>query len=247
MIRSAFFWVLTWLHFLLLCPVVLLLGLLVGHRRADPVVRWFCRNVVRCAGTRLRVEGRARLDGLPPCLFVTNHVNLFDPFFLCAALPPVTRGLELESHFRIPLYGWLMKRFGNVPVPDERSAASLKRTYRLAREALEQGINLIVFPEGSRTRDGRVGPFEEGAFRMARKLGAPLVPVTLRGMYTFHPTGSRRLGRGPVTVVVHPPIDLAGVRPSELAETKRRVRETIADALESGPEGPVEGNGNSPG
>ena len=100
--------------------------------------------------------------GLTPssvCFFVSNHVNLFDPFVLYSAMPQFIRGLELESHFRIPVYGWLMKRFGNVPVPDVNRPSDLKRMWRLTRAALDSGVSLVVFPEGSRTITGRVGRF----------------------------------------------------------------------------------------
>ena len=127
-----------------------------------------------------------RSPGFDPhsvCFFVSNHVNLFDPFVLYCATPQFIRGLELESHFRIPVYGWLMKRFGNVPVPDVNRAADLKRMWRLTRAALERGVSLVVFPEGSRTITGRVGPFHDGVFRMAQDFGTPITPVSIVGSF----------------------------------------------------------------
>ena len=81
----------------------------------------YSRNVVRLAGARVEVRRSPGFDPQRTCFFVSNHVNLFDPFVLYSAIPQFFRGLELESHFRIPVYGWLMKRFGNVPVPDVRA------------------------------------------------------------------------------------------------------------------------------
>ncbi len=231
MMRAAFFWALTWLHFFLACPLLVGAGIIFGHKRVDPILRWFCQNIARCAGARLAVSGLAKLDGLPACFYVVNHVNLFDPFFLCAKLPPVTRGVELESHFKIPVYGWLATRFGNVPVPDVLSPAALKTTYRRAAESLTSGTSLIMFPEGTRTRTGELGPFQEGAFRMARKLKVPLVPVTLKGMFELHPTGTRRLARSTVTVVIHDPIHAADLSPAEFRGLKNRVHEIMARAL----------------
>ena len=129
----------------------------------------------------------ARRDSIPSsvCFFVSNHVNLFDPFVLYCAMPQFIRGLELESHFRIPVYGWLMKRFGNVPVPDVNRPSDLKRMWRLTRAALERGVSLVVFPEGSRTITGRVGPFHDGVFRMAQDFGTPITPVSIVGSFTF--------------------------------------------------------------
>ena len=102
---------------------------------------------------------------------MVNHVNLFDPFMLYCAIPQYVRGWELESHFKIPAYGWLMKRFGNVPVPDVRRPSDLKRMWRLTQDAIDGGTSLIIFPEAKRTRDGHVDAFEEGGFRVAQQLG----------------------------------------------------------------------------
>ena len=73
---------------------------------------------------------------------------------LYATIPQFFRGLELESHFRIPVYGWMMKRFGNVPVPDQNRPSDLKRMWRMTRAAIDSGVSLAVFPEGQRTLTG---------------------------------------------------------------------------------------------
>ena len=116
--RTVFRWALAGGFFFSVCPVLILLGIFVDPRRNDAPQRWLCRNVVRLAGARVEVRRRAGFDPNRVCFLVSNHVNLFDPFVLYSVVPQFIRGLELESHFRIPVYGWLMKRFGNVPVPD---------------------------------------------------------------------------------------------------------------------------------
>ena len=121
---------------------------------------------------------------------MVNHVNLFDPFLLYCAIPQFVRGWELESHFKIPGYGLLMKRFGNVPVPDVRRPADLKRMWRLTKEAVDGGTSLIIFPEGKRTRDGSVSEFEEGGFRLAQQLGVPIVPVTWWDRFSIFAPGA---------------------------------------------------------
>lgn len=230
-LRSLLFWVLTWAHFVVVVPTALLLAAAFGARRIDPAMRFFCRSMVRLAGTRVRVEKADGFDAERTSFFVVNHVNQFDPFFLYTAIPQLVRGLELESHFSIPFYGWLMKRFGNVPVPDERTPSGLKRTYRLAREALDAGTSLIVFPEASRTLDGKLQPFERGAFRMAHQLGYPIVPVTMAGMFEFHSKGSFFLNPHPVTIHIHDTIDVAGMPRAELDGLADRVRGIVAGPL----------------
>ncbi len=133
------------------CPVLVLLGMLIDPRSNDRPQRWLSRNVVRLAGARVEVKFAPGFDPRRTSFFVSNHVNLFDPFVLYGAVPQFVRGLELESHFRIPAYGWMMRRFGNVPVPEGTRPSDLKRMWRLARAAVDQGVSLIVFPEGKRT------------------------------------------------------------------------------------------------
>lgn len=226
--RSVLLWIASLLHFGVVCTFLVALGSIVDPRRIDPLVRWMCRNVVRIAGARLRVVYAAGFDRRRTCFFVSNHVNVFDGFVLYSALPQFVRGLELESHFKVPVYGWLMGRFGNVPVPDERTAEGLKRTYRLTREALRNGVSLVVFPEGGRTLDGSVGPFEEGVFRMARQLKAPIVPVSIVGAHEWKRKGSRLLRTAEVTVHVHGTIEVGDLDRAALRDLGERVRAIVA-------------------
>src|SRR5947209_2449694 len=133
--RSLLRWMIAGSYFFTMCPILVLLGIFVDPRKNDGPQRWLSRTVVRLAGARVEVRRAAGFDPQRTSFFVSNHVNLFDPFVLYGAIPQFIRGLELESHFRIPVYGWMMKRFGNVPVPDTIRPSDLKRMWRLTRAA----------------------------------------------------------------------------------------------------------------
>lgn len=227
-VRSAVLWTICWIYFVFAVLSVLLIGALIGQRRIDPVVRLFSRGIVFLGGARLEVRYAPGFSAERTCFFVANHVNMFDPFVIYSSVPQFVRGLELESHFSVPVYGWLMKRFGNVPVPDVRTASGLKRTYRLAREALESGTSLVVFPEASRTLDGRVGRFEGGAFRMAVNLGYPIVPVSLVHAFTWKRKGSRLLRPATVQVLIHDTIETRGLKRQDLAVLRDRIHEIVS-------------------
>jgi 1-acyl-sn-glycerol-3-phosphate acyltransferase len=186
------------------------------------------------------VVRRARgFDPTQTSIFVCNHVSVFDPFIVYSAIQHRARGLELESHFRVPGYGWMMRRLGNVPVPDERNASGLRRMLKRFKQSIESGTSLIAFPEGSRTRTGAIGPFEEGVFRMALALGVPIVPVTIEGGYAHHRVGDWNLYPGEVVVHLHDTIQPRDIpNPKELAD---RVREIIESPLLS-----PQGEGRSP-
>ena len=226
--RSLFRWALAGAFFFSVCPVLILLGIFVDPRKNDGAQRWLSRNVVRLAGARVEVRRSPGFDPKRACFFVSNHVNLFDPFVLYSVIPQFFRGLELESHFQIPVYGWLMKRFGNVPVPEVNRPSDLKRMWRLTRASLDRGVSLIVFPEGGRTITGRVGPFRDGIFRMARDFGTPITPVSIVGLFTFNRKTSWMLRPSTIVVCIHETIETEGCSRGELAELRDVVWRAVA-------------------
>ena len=196
---STCHWLLSGAYFFPVCSFLVLLGIFVDPRKNDGAQRMLCRVTMKLAGAKLVVRRAPGFDPQRTCFLLVNHVNLFDPFVLYATVPQFFRGLEFESHFRIPVYGWMMKRFGNVPVPDNNRPSDLKRMWRLTRAALDSGVSLAVFPEGQRTRDGRLGPFKDGVFRMALQFGTPIVPVSVVGAFEFNrkPAGCSGRARSP--------------------------------------------------
>ena len=117
-LRSAILWFLSIVHFFIAAPMLVFLNIFLDMRKHDWLQRDFCKRVAYLSGARVEVRRSSGFDPERTSFFMINHVNLFDPFVLYATIPQFFRGLELESHFRIPVYGWMMKRFGNVPVPD---------------------------------------------------------------------------------------------------------------------------------
>lgn len=227
--RSLLLWAVGWAHFLLFAPLILVLSVFFDPARFDWLLRLCARNVVRLAGASLEVRRSPRVDPARTYLFAANHVNLFDPFVLYCAIPQRARGLELDSHFRYPVYGWLMKRMGNVGVPVLKTPSDLKRMWKQAKKALDAGTSLAVFPEGKRTRTGRVGPFKDGVFRMAARFGLPVVPISIAGAFEWNNRESWRLRPGRVVVTLHDPIEPDG---QSVLGLRDRAREIIASAVE---------------
>lgn len=232
-LRSALLWFLSVLHFFIAAPSLVLLGIFLDPRKHDWLQRGFCRRVAFLSGARVEVRRSPGFDPQRTSFFMVNHVNLFDPFILYCAIPQHVRGWELESHFKIPAYGWLMKRFGNVPVPDVRRPSDLKRMWRLTQDAIERGTSLIIFPEAMRTRDGHVCKFQDGGFRVAQQLGAPIVPVSLVGSFQHHRTGHWMLRPATVTVYLHDTIDTKGLSKEDVPALRDRVREIISPSVEA--------------
>jgi len=232
-VRSLLLWFLSWLHFLIVVPILIALAVVLDPRKHDWLQRGLCRRIAFFSGAKVVAKKSAGFDEKRISFFMVNHVNLLDPFMLYCAIPQLVRGWELESHFKIPIYGWLMKRFGNVPVPDVRGAKDLKRLWRMTQEAVDSGVSLIIFPEAKRTRDGHLNEFEDGGFRLAQQLGVPIVPVSLVGSFHHLRTEDWILRPTTITVYLHDTIETKGMKKDDVPALKERVKRTIEEPVEA--------------
>ena len=231
-IRSAILWAISGMHFAVVCTFLIVLAIFVDPRRNDLPQRLFFRNIMRLAGARLEIHRAPGFDAAKTSLFICNHVNLFDPFVIYSSIPQFLRGFELESHFKIPVYGWMMERFGNIPVPDAPSREGLETMRERAKAAFDSGISLIAFAEGSRTRDGHVQEFKKGIFGLAQKFGIPIVPVSVVGSYQFFQTGNWMLFPRKITVYLHDTIETKDIGRSEVDDLRQRVQDIVAKPVE---------------
>jgi 1-acyl-sn-glycerol-3-phosphate acyltransferase len=174
-------------------------------------------------------EDAGRIDPRRAHLFVANHRSMADIFLLCL-LPWEIKFLSKESVFRIPLLGWLMRTAGDVPLArgDKDSArAALEQM----RRRLTEGASVIVFPEGTRSADGSLAPFREGAFRLALEVSADVVPLAIRGTETALPKHSLVFAPTTATVTVLAPVETAGSSSADASGVAERVRGDIARGL----------------
>jgi 1-acyl-sn-glycerol-3-phosphate acyltransferase len=231
-VRSIVLWTISGIHFAVVCTFLIALAVFVDPQKNDWPQRLFFRNILRLAGARLEVKRAPGFDPARTCIFISNHVNIFDPFVVYSAIPQFLRGFELESHFEIPVYGWMMGRFGNIAVPDAPTRESLEIMTSRAKAALDSHISLIAFAEGSRTRTGHVQAFKKGIFNLAQKFGVPIVPVSIVGSYEFFQTGNWMLYPGKITVYLHDMIDTSKVERGEVDALRQRVQDIVAQPVE---------------
>jgi 1-acyl-sn-glycerol-3-phosphate acyltransferase len=232
-LRSVVLWAISGIHFAVVCSFLVFLGIFVDPRRNDWPQRAFFRNILRLAGVGFEVRRSPGFDPTRTGIFVCNHVNLFDPFVIYSAIPQFVRGFELESHFKIPLYGWMMGRFGNIPVPDGRSRQGMVTMMRKTQAGLESGVSLIAFAEGSRTRTGHMKPFEVGVFGIAQKFGAPVVPMSIVGSYEFFQTGNWKMYPGKITVYLHDTIETSQIARADVKALCERVHDIVSAPVEA--------------
>ncbi len=230
--NSLYHWLLCSVYFFPVCSFLVLQSIFVNPRKTVRAQRALCRNTMRFAGAGVEAVRAPGFDPKRTYFFIVNHVNLFDPFVLFLAIPQYVRGLELESHFKIPAYGWMMKRFGNIPVPVKNSPSELKKMWRLTKTALESGTSLVVFAEGQRTVTGRLGEFKDGAFRMAQQFGCPIVPITVVGSFEFNNKLGWGLHPGKIVVHLHEPIETAGLTKEDVPALRDRVHGIMANTID---------------
>ena len=164
------------------------------------------RFAVRLAGIRVKVEGRERLDPKQIYIFMSNHVSNLDPPIVIPALPGRTSVLVKKEIFRIPILGRAMRMAALVPVDRSNREAAIASIERAA-EVMRSGIHMAIFPEGTRSPDGRLLPLKKGPFYLALETSLPIVPVTVVGTYDMMPKGRFTIQPGTARVVFHEPID----------------------------------------
>lgn len=206
--------------------------------RGDPTQRvpgqWmrrFGRTCVRLSPIwRFTIEGDAPPDiDRRAYVVVANHLSDADPFLL-SFLPWDMRWLAKEVLYRIPLIGRLMRYGGDIPIA-RKSAAGIRQAMEEARRALDAGISIMMFPEGTRSRDGNLLPFKNGAFRLAIEAGVPILPIAIAGTEACRPKGSKWIGKASARARILDPIDTKGMGLDDVADLRERARARIEAAV----------------
>lgn len=224
---SLFMWTAWLVAGLVGIPLLILYMALFPRRKAYALIRRTVTAMLGLSGIRVVQEGVEKLDVNLPYILMANHVNLLDPFFYAVVTPAPYSGMEKKENFKIPFYGWLMRTWGNVAI-DRTDLEQAKRDLeRGAAFMREEGIWLIVMPEGTRSRDGYVAPFKKGGFHLSLQTGIPIVPVTLNGAAEIQRRGSFWARPGTVELLFGDPIDPARYDVAHLDRFMADVRTAI--------------------
>ena len=199
------------------------------------VMRIWANGVLAASGVRVEVHVAPELEPGKSYVFLANHQSLFDIPVVIATSPGQLRMVAKQSLFKIPRFGWALRAGGFISVDrDDRSSAT--RTFASAFARLRTGTSVLLFPEGTRSLDDTLLPFQRGGFLLALKSGLPIVPVGIRGTRAIQHSKSFAIHPGTVVVTYGAPIDAADFGLRRKRELSREVRRRIA-----GPAGLREG------
>ena len=197
------------------------------------VARVWARIVLGAPGVKLNIELVGKLDPKRPYVFMANHASSLDIWAVFVAIPRRIRLIAKKQLARIPFFGWVMWA-GRFIFIDRQNGVAARRSIEVAGQRIHDGDSVLLFPEGTRTRDGTLGPFKKGGFHLAVKAGVPIVPVALRGTRELMPRGSLLLRSGTMTAIIGEPIPTQGLSDEERANLSERVRGAV-EAMLSGP------------
>jgi len=217
---------------LVLGTFALLVGLIYPSRR---VIAWvaviWSRVILSLAGVRLAIEGKELVADRVPRFFMGNHQSALDIPILLVALEGHVRFMAKDALFRIPVFGWVIRRYGYAPIDRSSPRVALRTIERMLERLRRDPISIAVFPEGTRSSDGRLLTFRRGTMKVGQRSGLPIVPFTIDGSLAVYNRKRFAANPGPVKLIFAEPIPSDEVAAMTTTELHDRVKATITRQL----------------
>lgn len=231
MIRPLVAFVAFVVHTFVLSSLAALSGL--WDRSGETVLRigrLWSRLVLAVPGVKLKLQHDAQLDPGRPYVFMCNHASMIDIWAAFVAVPVSFRFIAKKQLSWIPIFGWAMAS-GRMIFIDRQNAVAARRSIDEAVRRIRAGQSVVIYPEGTRTRDGRLMSFKKGGFHLAIDSGADIVPMAIKGSRALMPRGAMLIRAGEVNLHFGQPIPTAGLGAADRDRTLKLVRERIAEML----------------
>ena len=230
-IRNAVQLLLLALLTLVIGTPAILLGLLVPWRsRKGRIFRWVTKSYSAVAlplfGITLETRGLSRVDRGKPYVFMSNHVSHVDSPALALSIPHPLHWVFKKELSRIPVFGWVLLSLGQIMV-DRADASQAREALASAASGLVGNNSVLIYPEGTRSKDGRLQPFKKGGFFIALRAGLPIVPVRVSGSRDIVPSGSLSVRPGNVVVELFDPVPTDGMTEADIPALMARVRDAL--------------------
>ena len=194
--------------------------------------RWWAKLILKVLLIPVKVEGREHLEKDQSYVFVANHQGSFDIFLIYGHLGRNFKWMMKHQLKKMPFVGFACQKSHQIFV-DKRGPSKVRKTYEDAREILQEGYSVVVFPEGSRTFTGHMGLFRKGAFALADELQLPVVPLTINGSFNILPRmrDGKWIKWHPLCLTIHQAIYPVGKGPDHVNATLRQAYDSVMSAL----------------
>ena len=195
------------------------------------VARIWARGILFVSRIKVTVNGLANIDPTQSYVYMSNHQSNFDIPVLLAYLPVQFRWLAKAELFKIPIFGRAMRGAGYVKIDRFNQEAAFESLNEAARK-MKNGVSIMIFPEGTRSRDGNIRSFKKGGFIMALDAAVPIVPVVLKGTWTIMDKSSLRINTGEVSLNIETPIATTDYTRENKDDLIKSVRAVISEGFE---------------
>jgi 1-acyl-sn-glycerol-3-phosphate acyltransferase len=216
------------LHTLLMGPPSILLGLLARTREKKGLLfrriqSWYVRPIMWVFGVKVESRGTSKIDPDKGYIYLSTHTSYLDAPALAIVIPQPMFWVFKKELARIPMFGWALLSMGQIMV-DRSDAKQARKSMEEAGKALTGNLSVLVYPEGTRSKDGKLKPLKKGGFHMALSAGLPIVPARVLGSYELLPPGALTVRPGRVVVELFDPIPTEGKTEADIPELISRVK-----------------------
>lgn len=196
------------------------------------IARWWANSILWVSRVKVTVSGAEKLDPQQSYIYMANHQSNADIPLLLGRLPVQFRWLAKAELFRIPIFGRAMRGVGYISLDRSNRKSAFESLNRAAR-TIRNGTSVLIFPEGTRSRDGRILPFKKGGFVLAVDSGVPIVPIIIRGTQAIIPKGHFMIRPAPVTLEILAPVETAGYTRKTKDALLEHIRSILIDNFEN--------------
>ncbi len=235
MARSVYIWTLVFLLVIVHAVAAVITSWFDSTgKRVSGVCRSFACSVLRVAGVKVYVKGEENAPSGVPRIYMSNHQSYFDVIALMGRLPDNGRFVAKKSLEYIPIFGYAMRKVGTIIIDRNKPEEARRVLNEIGGDRMSGGIGVIIFPEGTRSRDGNLGEFKRGGFVLALQTGATIVPVGIHGSREILPAEGYTLKPGEIYMAIGEPIktdDLTVEDKNHLLDrTKKSIERLMAEA-----------------
>ncbi len=232
MIRSLFVIVFAFLHTIFCSIAAIIFGLFNPYSKiVDGIIRLWAKGILKVAGVKVVVHGQEKLRKDQPYIFISNHQGAFDILAGVVAIPTTMRFVAKKELFRIPIFAQGMRAVGMIPI-DRGNSEQARKSLEEAAKTLQNGVSVLIFPEGTRSLDGNIKPFKKGGFVLALKSGLPIMPMVFTGSLNILRKKSIKVHKGTIHVYFLDEVDVSQYSFEHRNELVKNVRQQIVDVYE---------------